>query len=161
MSDRAWACALRLLAARRLTTEQLRERLQRRGFSDEAITVILERARTEKYLDDDLYAQLYLEGQRRPVSDRRLIGKLVRRGISREQALAALCEAPEDEDARLHSALRDLRRKRPALSLPSAARSLERLGFPAAAIYRILREEGAALFAKLEDSGEEAPKPAW
>jgi SOS response regulatory protein OraA/RecX len=135
-----------MLAARRLTAQQLRDRLVRKAFAPEDIDDALQRAHNERYLDDALYAELYLETQSAGIGDRRLIGNLVKRGIDRDTALSALQKSSSDEAARLATAYAKLRRTRANVSLPSAARALERLGFPATAIYRFLQAQGPELF---------------
>ena len=149
----AYAAALRALALRRLTEVQLRERLSRRGFADDAVA----RCRGEGYLDDRLFAQLYVEGRRKAVGDARLVAELVRRGIEREAARAVVDAAEFDEGARLDSAIERLYRIRPALDYPHAARALERRGFPAPSIYRRLGARAALEFG-IDDRGfEESP----
>jgi|SRR5580658_1279422 SOS response regulatory protein OraA/RecX len=136
--------ALRLLAQRRLTEAQLAAGLQRKGFDDEAVAEALASCKRDGLLDDRLYAALYVEGRRAAVGDARLVAELVKRGVEREAARerVAAAEAPEAE--RIAAAYEKLRRVTPQLSYPSAARKLERLGFPAALIYRILRERAGA-----------------
>ena len=142
----AYAAALRALALRRLSEVQLRERLSRRGFGDESVAGAVERCRADGFIDDRLFAQLYVEGRRKAVGDVRLIAELVKRGIEREAARAAVDAADFDEAARLDAAIERLYRKRPDLDYPHAARALERLGFPASRIYRKLGVRAALEF---------------
>jgi len=69
-----------------------------------------------------------------------MIAALSAKGIDFEVARLSVERGPLDERARCNAALDALRRRRPELGYPSAARSLERLGFPASLIYAILRE---------------------
>ncbi|MGP6159144.1 MAG: regulatory protein RecX [Vulcanimicrobiaceae bacterium] len=136
----ARVAALRLLAQRRLTESQLWSKLLLRGYAHEDVRGAVEACKRDRYLDDDLFARLFVEGKVKAVGDARLVGELVRRGVEREAAAAAVEKAPKDQNERLLDAIERLFRSRPALSYPSAARSLERLGFPTASIYRHLRE---------------------
>ncbi len=128
---------------RRLSESALYERLRKKGYGDEEIRDAVAFCKHERYLDDAVFARLYVEGTRKAVGDARLIGELVRRGIDREIARGTVASAEAGEDARLGMALERLIRTRPGMSYPSAARALERLGFPAARIYRRLREAAA------------------
>ena len=67
----------------------------------------------------------------------------MRKGIDGDAACAAVQLCSVDEAARLSQALDKLFRAKAELSYPSAARALERLGFPAPLIYRKLREHAA------------------
>jgi regulatory protein len=129
-----------MLAQRRLTEVQLRERLARRGYADDDVRSAVESCKRDGFVDDALFAQLFVDGRPKAVGDARLVAELVRRGIDRDAAKASVASAERDQDGRLALAIDKLFRTRPNLSYPSAARALERLGFPAAAIYRHLRE---------------------
>ena len=136
----AYVSALRSLAQRRLTEAQLWARLERKGFEDDEIADAVARCKNDGYLDDKLYAELYVTGARKAVGDARMIAALTAKGIDRDVAFVCVQTGPLDERARCNAALDALRRRRPELSYPSAARALERLGFPASLIYAILRE---------------------
>lgn len=135
--------ALRLLAQRRLTQAQLAAKLQRKGFDDDAVAAALASCKRDGLLDDGLYALLYVEGKRAAVGDARLVAELVQRGIDREAARERVAAATPQEE-RIAAAYAKIRRTSPGVSYQSAARKLERLGFPASLIYRVLREQAGA-----------------
>jgi SOS response regulatory protein OraA/RecX len=129
-----------MLAQRRLTQAQLTQRLYARGYEAEEVREAVDACKSTGYLNDELFARLFVEGRVKPVGDARMVAELVRRGIDREAAVASVADAEHGEEERLEVALGKLFRTRPSINYPAAARALERLGFSTAAIYRKLRE---------------------
>jgi SOS response regulatory protein OraA/RecX len=139
----AYAAALAFLARQRCTQARLWQHLERKGYDDAAAAAAIERCKHEGFVDDRLYARLYVEGKRKPVGNERMVGELIRRGVEGEAAAAAVASLEPDEASRCAAAFERLLSKNGAISYPSAARRLERLGFPAATIYRMLRGHAA------------------
>jgi SOS response regulatory protein OraA/RecX len=129
-----------MLALRRLTEAQLWKKLGAKGYPDDEIAVAVASCKRDGYVDDALFASLYVEGARKAVGDARLVAELVKRGINRDAAKHSVAIAPRSQDERIALAYEKLARMKPNLSYPSAARALERLGFPTSLIYRTLRE---------------------
>jgi SOS response regulatory protein OraA/RecX len=135
-----------MLAMRRLTEAQLWKHLAARGFADEAIADAIAGCKRDGYIDDMLFASLYVEGPRKAVGDVRLVADLVKRGIDREAAQRAVSAAPRNQSERITLAYDKLRCTKRDQSYQSSARALERLGFPTSLIYRVLREHAASAF---------------
>jgi SOS response regulatory protein OraA/RecX len=129
-----------MLALRRLTEAQLWKKLGAKGYPDEDIAVAVASCKRDGYVDDALFASLYVEGARKAVGDARLVAELVKRGINRDAAKHSVAIAPHSQDERIVFAYEKITRTKPDVSYPAAARTLERLGFPTSLIYRTLRE---------------------
>lgn len=151
MGATARVAALHMLALRRLTEAQLWHKLAARDYAHDDIADAVATCKRDGYLDDELFASLYVEGARKAVGDVRLVAELVKRGIDRDAAGRAVSRAPRDQDQRLSAAYAKLVRTNPDLSYPSAARALERLGFPTSLIYRMLRRHAQALYSDVPD----------
>lgn len=149
----ALATALALLAARRLSVAQLRQKLRLRGFADAAVDEALEECERKRYVDDRAFAQLFVEQvlEHKPLGRLRLLNELVKRGVNGDVARAAIDERAGDEEQRVELALTRLETQRPADGYPQLARRLERLGFTAPVIARALRRRADARGRTLED----------
>ena len=140
----AYAAALRSLARQRLTEAQLWSRLGRKGYEDVEIHEAVERCKRDGFVDDRLFARLFLEGKRKALGDARLVGELVRKGVDRDVASSQVAQWESDERSRCRDAFSGIAAKSTVVAYSSAARMLERRGFPASTIYAVLREHASA-----------------
>ncbi|MDQ1729582.1 MAG: regulatory protein [Pyrinomonadaceae bacterium] len=153
---RAFQRAVKLLAAKPRSIEELRERLAERCPSNEIIDLVIARLREYGYLDDERYALSYAASKVRqqPIGRRRLEQSLVMKKVDRAVAGEALdqvfAETPEAE--LLDRALAKRIRLRGRPTTRAAAKSLFdhllRQGFPFELVSEKVR---AAMHADLDD----------
>ena len=84
--DRAVSTAMRALDQRMQTSRELQIRLQRKGFESAAIDAALERLTEYGYLNDERFAELWIENRlaHRPRGKRMLEHELRQKGIDRQ-----------------------------------------------------------------------------
>ena len=105
--------ALRYLARRARSQQEMQRYLNGKGYSKEQITEVIAWLQEEKYLDDAQFADSWV-GSRLRIAPRgryRLLRELAEKGISKDQAAAAVdAQLPDDAEAQV--ALELLRRSR-------------------------------------------------
>ena len=108
--ERAVQGALAFIGYRPRSEREVRDRLRRREFSQPAIDEAVERMRGWGYLDDQKFAEWWVENraEHRPRGKRLLAGELRNKGISQDVVGEVLEEAELDE----HAAALELARKR-------------------------------------------------
>jgi regulatory protein len=135
--------ALRLLGRRDYTTAELTEKLEQRGYEDDAIAALTKALRADRLLDDRRVAEAHVRSASR-IKRRgrlRIERELLARGIDRSAAQNAVATLSADDDL---AAIRQiLARKRVPQRLDPAARRrlfqhLMRRGFSADAISKVL-----------------------
>jgi len=94
--------ALRLLAYRPRSEEELHSRLVRRGLPPDAVHETMERLREQGLLDDDAFARYWVEARQQssPRGQRLLRRELLLKGIAAETAGQAVAAVAEEEAAR-------------------------------------------------------------
>ncbi len=125
---------LRLLERGAHTRRSLEERLLRRGADGTEIAALLGRFEALGYIDDGLYARLYVEGHG-DRGKRRLRDDLRRRGVAEATIAAVLEEKDDEEEAAFGLALQW--HERGVESRLIAGRLLRR-GFPPALVRSLL-----------------------
>lgn len=68
------------------TCKQMRDYLSKKGYSSEIVEYVVVKLKEYRYLDDNIYAQTYVEQNVRTKGTRRLKQELVQKGISVSQA---------------------------------------------------------------------------
>jgi regulatory protein len=153
--------AVKLLAAKPRSIEELRERLLEKGWADEeAVTYALAKLKEYGYLDDERFAFGFASYRvkQRPVGRQRLARDLQTKKISKETADAALelvyRETPEEELVARAIEKRVRLRGRPTTrqETKSLYDHLLRLGF---SYDLIIRKVGEASDAQDEDAADE------
>lgn len=124
--ERATQGAITFVSYRPRSEREVRDRLRKRDFSQPAIDAAIERMRGWGYLDDQAFAEWWVENraEHRPRGKRLLAGELRSKGVSPDVVGEVLEEAELDE----HGAALELGRKRlgslSALDRPTQERRL-------------------------------------
>ncbi len=142
--------ALRLLAAKRLSTAQLARKLRDRGFAADVVREAVAECERRKYIDDRTFAQLYVTNaiEKKPIGRMRLLRDLIKQGIDGDLAREVVAETDAGEDERLERAICKLEASRPGERFDRLARRLVNLGYTPPVVARALRHrarEGAAI----------------
>lgn len=139
-SSDCWNKALDLLARRPHFRRQLEQKLRQRHFPDEIVCEVCDRLEARRFLDDLECARSMVFGglRRKSFGPRRVRAELARRGASEAVVDEVVSEAfAQGEEAMLREAAASwVRRKR--WSRDGLARHLERKGFSAGAIVRVI-----------------------
>lgn len=108
--ERAVTGALAFVSYRPRSEREVRDRLRKRDFSQQAIDEAIERMRGWNYLDDQAFAEWWVENreEHRPRGKRLLAGELREKGIAPDVVSDVLDEAGIDES----SAALEMARKR-------------------------------------------------
>ena len=145
---KARAAADRLLAVRPRSEQELRQRLERRGFPDTIVETTVQALTRQGLLNDPQFAR-YVATSRllsKPVGIRRLREQVRRTGVPpavAEQAVRAATEGYDEAEAARALAVR---RWASLARLPAATGTrrligfLQRRGFQGEVVYRVVRE---------------------
>jgi len=143
-----WEVAVKLLAARDLTTHEVWQRLARGGYARDQISAVITRLMASRYLDDAEYARRWARtrAHRRSVGPARLARELRAKGVAEEHIAGALADAFGEQDAREvaeAAALRKLRTLRglaPEVARRRLAAHLTRQGFATEIVLALCRK---------------------
>jgi regulatory protein len=124
---RAKQQAYRLLAYRNRTSSELRDRLQRRGYTISIIDEVLRQLESDGYLDDRKVALDWARYrlQAKPLGRRRLAWELQRRGVHSELVEEVLREVYSEVDE-VALAEQAARKRLGSRALPSSPRERQR-----------------------------------
>ena len=133
----AWGVGLKLLAMRAHTTQEVRQRLARRGYPPDEVAAVIARLASAKYLDDLELARTWVRSRavRPGLGPTRLAQELRAKGVGEPEIAAALAEFPAErtvDDVAEEVAARKLRTLRglePAVARRRLAAHLTRRGF--------------------------------
>lgn len=140
--------ALKMLAARSLSVEELRRKLHQHKISRETADEVISQFLEKGYLDDRAFSELFIGSQlrRRPYGRQWFAVRLLRKGVDRQTIKAALDEAygqaDEYELARRAASekLRSLKGASPQTLPGKLARFLRNRGFSNEVILRLVED---------------------
>jgi regulatory protein len=153
-----WQVALKQLANRARSADEIRRALARRGYDRNEVEAVLARLTASRYLDDAEFARTWVttRARRSLMGPARLARELRAKGIPEGDISAALRSLAEEWDSR-EAGREAVRRKLPSLQgLPPAvarrrlATFLERRGFNPEVILAMCRRQ----FADVEEPRE-------
>lgn len=103
---------MKLLEYMDRSEKALTERLQKAGFSQEAISDAVAYVKSFGYVNDERYARSYIAGRAGSMGRQRIFQELARKGVSGEDAAAAWEEETETGELDEYAALRRLVEKK-------------------------------------------------
>jgi regulatory protein len=146
-AEQAQEICLRLLEAAPRTTKELATRLRAKGIPDDVAEEVLTRFADVGIVDDALFARMWVDSRHRSrgLSGRALGQELRRKGITDEDAKAALEELdPDEEVATARSLVRRKLAGTRGLTADARVRRLSgmlaRKGYGAGIAYRVVKE---------------------
>ena len=109
-----YEAALNLLDVRARTTRELTQRLARRGYTADDIAPVIDRLTAARLLDDAAYGRQFTRSKlsRGAAAPARIEYDLVRRGLDRQAAAAAVQDILAEEAIDIPTVLEDLVRRR-------------------------------------------------
>lgn len=143
--DAAKRVVLDLLASRARTRAELAGALRRHGVDEQVATAALDRLEAVGLVDDEAFAQAYVQQRRGSRAQLALATELKRLGIDPCQALEVACAGGDDaeRDAALAVArarLSSLKGLQPAAATRRLAGALARRGFTPGMVWSVVRE---------------------
>jgi regulatory protein len=138
----AYELALRFLAVRAHSEQELIRKLRQRACADGDIDLALERLRELGYVDDVAYAGTLVRRRAGHRSRAAIVAELAAKGVDRAIAVAATEDL--DRDDQLATARR-LAAGWPPLTPERVAGRLQRRGFPPDVVYAVLEERRGGL----------------
>jgi regulatory protein len=143
-----WEVAVKLLAMRVLSTQELRQRLARRGYPADQIGAVVARLTASRFLDDAEYARTWARGraQRRLLGPGRLARELRARGIAEPEISGTLDQvfaernAGEVAEAAATRKLAALQGLAPSVARRRLAAYLTRQGFSVEIVLALCRK---------------------
>ena len=132
--ERAWNYVLWLLGRQTYTTGQLKDKLTRKGATEETVTRVLSKLLELKLVDDALYAETFVRTRSRNKGAIRLRQELFRKGVA--EPLVDKAVGNLDETTQLESAVALAEKNRwrwkgePREQYTKAYAFLARRGFP-------------------------------
>lgn len=144
----AWEVALRLLALRARSTQEVQQLLARRGYPPDEIAAVIARLTSAKYLDDLEFARTWVRSRALPraTAPARLARELRAKGIGEAEISAALMDCSAEPAIREVAAaaaarkLRTLQGLDPAVARRRLAAHLSRRGFTADLVLALCRK---------------------
>ncbi|MBE3571454.1 MAG: regulatory protein RecX [Moorella humiferrea] len=154
----AWDYALYFLARRSHSEYEIREKLLAKGFTEEAVTEVLERLKAAGFLDDVRFARNWAAYRMatHPSGSRRLRQELQGRGVPSEMAAAVVADLlPREEELEAARSLAERHRPRRGENREKYARRLARFlwqrGFDFEIVRQVLGERLEGLYIDIDN----------
>jgi regulatory protein len=146
---RAYDSAVRLLAVRGRSVQEILMRLRRKGLRPDAVDHAVGRLETEGLLDDGVMAREFARSRaERGYGRARILAELSRRGVDRQTAERAVADVGEDDEGERRRRMLVLARKRCAqlrglereVAKRRLAGYLARRGYGGSEVWRVVDE---------------------